>query len=338
MRAVVLDSANTVTLRDVRRPARDSGEALVKVHHSGICGTDLKIYRGGIPVAYPRVMGHESVGTVAEGGTALKAGTPVIVDPVYDCGTCHICRAGQPHLCPNGGLIGRDVDGGFADYVTAPARNVHVLPDDIDPAEAPLIQPLTTCLHAQRLTNIVPGEAVIVLGLGVTGLLHVQLAKAHGAHPVIGITRSRWKLDLARKLGADLALPPDEETKARVLDATDGRGADLVIESVGKLSVLAQAIDLARVGGRLIPYGIYTETEGALPFYDLYFKELNLIHARAAKAQDFPASIDFVRRGAVQLKPLISHTLPLEDMDRALHLLDGDDPRRMKILLDHAND
>ena len=333
MRAIVLNAVNEVAVEDVRRPSPEAGETLIRVSHSGICGTDLKIFQGGIPVDYPRIMGHESVGEVVDGA---KLGTPVIVDPVYSCGACYVCDAGQPNLCPNGGLIGRDVDGGFADYVLAPVRNVYALPDEIDPAEAPLLQPMTTCLHALRRARIFTGEAVIVMGLGVTGLLHIQLAKAFGAYPVIGITRSQSKLDLAERLGADLVLQPDEHAKEQVLEATGGRGADLVIESVGKLSILAQAIDLARVGGRLLAFGIYTEKEGALPFYDFYFKELNLINARAATARDFPACIDLVRRGAVNLKPVISHSLPLNEMAAALGLLDGGDSSRLKIIMDHT--
>ena len=335
MKGMVLTAPHEVAPKDVKPPQRDSGEALIRISNSGICGTDLKIFQGGIPVAYPRIMGHESVGEVAEGGTGVKSGVPVIVDPAYSCGTCFICRSGQPNLCPKGGLLGRDVDGGFAELQAVPAQNLYTLPERIDAAVAPLIQPMTTCLHAQRLAKISPGEAVIVLGLGVTGLLHVQLAKTHGAYPVIGITRSQWKRELAEKVGADIALSPDANMKGKVLDATGGHGADLVIESVGQLSVLAQAIDLARLGGRIVPFGIYTETDGALPFYDLYFKELNLINSRVAKAQDFPACIDFVSRGVVKLEPLISHRLPLGQIDRALSLLDSGDSSRMKIILTH---
>jgi 2-desacetyl-2-hydroxyethyl bacteriochlorophyllide A dehydrogenase len=334
MRAIVLNAANEVHLEDVRRPSPETGETLIHVSHSGICGTDLKIFQGGILVDYPRIMGHESVGEVVNG---RKSSASVIVDPVYSCGICYVCLAGQPNLCPNGGLIGRDIDGGFAEYLAAPARNVYALPDEIDPAEAPLLQPMTTCLHALRLARVFPGEAVIVMGLGVTGLLHVQLAKALGAYPVIGITRSQQKLDLAQRLGADLTLQPDEHARERVLEATAGRGVDLVIESVGKLSILAQAIDFARIGGRILAFGIYTEREGALPFYDFYFKELNLISTRAAKAQDFPACIELVRRGAVKLKPVISHSLPLDELDQALDLLDGGDSSRLKIILDHSD-
>jgi L-iditol 2-dehydrogenase len=336
MKAMVLNAANSIALQDIPRPKPDAGQVLVRVNYSGICGTDLKIYQGGIPVKYPRVMGHESIGTVVEGGAGVKPGTTVIVDPAYSCNACYVCRAGQGHICPNGGLIGRDVDGGFAEYQLAPAGNVYAIPDTVDPADAALIQPMTTCLHGQRLAKIFPGEAVIVIGLGVTGLLHVQLAKAHGAYPVIGITRSQWKLDLARELGADVTIAPGDDLKDRVLEVTGGRGADLVIESVGKLAMLAQAIDLARIGGRILPFGIYTEKEGGLPFYDLYFKELNLINTRVAKPQDFPACIDFVSRGVVRLAPLITDKVRLNAMDDALELLKQGDSNRMKIIIDQT--
>jgi 2-desacetyl-2-hydroxyethyl bacteriochlorophyllide A dehydrogenase len=334
MKAMVLKGPAALAMEEVARPSVDGGETLVRVTHSGICGTDLKIYQGDIPVRHPLIMGHEAVGMVVEGGS--ETGARVIIDPAYCCGRCFHCRVGQTHLCPEGGLLGRDRDGGFAEYAAAPAGNVFPLPDGIAAAEAPLIQVLTTCLHAHRLAEIFPGEAVVVLGLGVTGQLHVQLAKARGAHPVIGITRSAWKRDLAAKLGADITLSLDEHTRQGVLDATEGRGADLVIESVGRIPVLAHAIELARIGGRLMPFGIYTDEQGALSFYDLYFKELKVIFARAGKGEDFPAAIDLVRRGVVRLGPLVSHSLPLGALDEALGLLNAANDRRMKVMLDHG--
>jgi L-iditol 2-dehydrogenase len=334
MQAAVLKATKRVAQLDVPAPAVAAGETLVQVSHSGICGTDLKIYQGGIPVEYPRIMGHESVGVVVQ-SDGFASGVPVIVDPAYFCGVCFHCQKGQTHICPNGGLIGRDVDGGFADYLVAPSRNIHPLPQGINPAAAPLLQPMTTCLHAQRLSGINPGESVIVQGLGVTGLLHIQLAKAHGAYPVIGITRSPWKRDLALQLGADFVLTPDRDTLQNVLQLTDGRGADLVIESVGSLPVLAEAIELVRIGGRILLFGIYTVTEGVLPFYDLYYKEIQIINSRVAKPEDFPACIDFVARGVVNLDLLISHTLPLAEIDQALDMLASGtgNSKRLKIIL-----
>ena len=337
MQAMVLTAPREVSSQKVPVPNVNPDETLIRVTKSGICGTDLKIYQGGIPVDYPRVLGHESVGEVVSGGT-LKPGTPIIVDPAYYCGACYNCRDGQSHLCPNGGLIGRDVEGGFADYMVAPSRNIHALPNDLKPDIAPLIQPMTTCLHAQRKAKIFPGEAVLVYGLGVTGLLHVQLAKAHGAYPIIGVTRSKWKRELAEDLGADFTFAPNENLKNSVLEITGEKGGvDLVIESVGQLSILAEAIELVRLGGRILPFGIYTQTKGELPFYNLYFKEIQVVNARVAKPEDYPASIDFVRRGVVDLKPLITHTFFINDINKALNMLDGGDSNCIKIILDHEN-
>ena len=143
-------------------------------------------------------------------------------------------------------------------------------------------------MHAQRQIQIFPGESVAVLGLGVTGQLHVQLAKARGASPVIGVTRSAHKRELAETLGADLTIPGGDGAIEQVREATEGRGADVVIETTGVLPSLAAAVDMARSGGRLLLFGIITAKEGALPFYDLYFKELALISARVAKGEDYP--------------------------------------------------
>ena len=337
MRAMVLKAPGELVFDEVARPVPRTNQVLIRVSHSGVCGTDLKIYNGAIPVEYPRIMGHEMIGEVVESGgnVTLQPGNRVIVDPELFCGACFHCRIGQTHLCPNGKLLGRDTNGGFAEYVTAPASHVFRLPDSIDSRTAPLIQVLTTCLHAQRLTNVFPGESVVVLGLGVTGQLHVQLAKARGANPVIGITRSPAKGELARKLGADLTVAREEGAIEKVLEATDGRGADLVIESTGVLASLATAIAMARFGGRLLLFGIITATEGALPFYQLYFKELALINARVAKSEDYPSSIDLAERGVVRLESLVSNVMPLGELKEAIGMLGSASGQRMKIILEH---
>ena len=335
MKAMVLKAPGDLVLDEVARPPLGTGQVLIRVSHSGVCGTDLKIYNGAIPVNYPRIMGHEMIGEVVEGGGSFRPGARVIIDPELFCGACFHCRIGQTHLCPNGMLLGRDTNGGFAEYLTAPTSHVFPLPDSIDSRTAPLIQVLTTCLHAQRLTNTFPGESVAVLGLGVTGQLHVQLAKARGANPVIGITRNMAKRELAQTLGADLTVASGEGAIQKVLEATDGRGADLVIESTGVMASLADAVKMARSGGRLLLFGIITETEGALPFYQLYFKELSLINARVAKSEDYPGSINLVQRGIVRLEPLVSHVMPLGELKAAIGMLSANSGQRMKIILEH---
>src|SRR5437762_9996147 len=171
-------------------------------------------------------MGHERFGEVVDAGDAeaLRPGDRVIIDPELYCGACFHCRLGQTHLCPNGMLVGRDTNGGFAEYLNAPASHVFQVPDSIDSRTAPMIQVLTTCLHAQRQVDIFPAESVVVYGLGVTGQLHVQLAKARGASPVIGVTRSARKRALAETLGADVTIAGGADAAAKVREATEGRG------------------------------------------------------------------------------------------------------------------
>jgi threonine dehydrogenase-like Zn-dependent dehydrogenase len=204
------------------------------------------------------------------------------VDPELYCGTCFHCRIGQTHLCPNGMLIGRDTNGGFADYVSAPVSHVFPLPDSVDSRDAPLIQVLTTCLHAQRQIDIFPGEAVVVFGLGVTGQLHVQLAKPRRV-PVI-VTRATARA--RRKLGADFTIPgggsPERPRAHR------WRGADAVIETTGFLPSVASPCTWP---GRFCCLAI--TAKGALPLRPY---ELALISARVAKSED-PAAIALVEAG-----------------------------------------
>lgn len=337
MKAMVLKAAGELVLDEVGLPKPRPDQVLVRVQNSGICGTDLKIYNGAIPVRHPLIMGHEMSGEVVEGSgdERIGPGQRVVVDPVVYCGVCFNCRAGQTNLCPNGVLLGRDANGGFAEYLVAPRSHVFPLPDAVDSRTAPAIQVLTTCLHAQRRAAILPEQAVLVSGLGVTGQLHVQLAKARGAYPVIGVTRSAWKRELAEQLGADITLPAGGDTIQSVIEATHGRGPDVVIETTGVMRSIADSITMIRPGGTLLLFGITTAGEGALPFYQLYFKELAVVNARAAKSEDFPDSIGLVARGVVKLSPLVTHVMPVGELPAAIDMLKTDVDGRMKIILEN---
>ena len=175
-----------------------------------------------------------------------------------------------------------------------------------------------------------------VIGLGVSGQLHVQLAKARGAATVIGISRSAFKNDLAKQIGADVTIEAGPAAVNKVLEATNGRGADVVIECTGVMTALADAIRMVRFGGRIILFGILSATEGALPFYDLYFKELTLINNRAATSEDFPLVIDLVARGVVRLEPLVTQHMALSELETALEMVEDGGGRRLKIILDHT--
>jgi 2-desacetyl-2-hydroxyethyl bacteriochlorophyllide A dehydrogenase len=336
MKAMVLTAPRKLGVDEVERPKPGPNQVLVRVTHSGVCGTDLHIFEGAIPVRHPLIMGHEMIGEVVEGGDAtLHRGDRVIVDPAAYCGMCLNCRAGQTNLCPNGSLVGRDSNGGFADFLVAPRSHVYPLPDSIDSNVAPLIQVATTCMHGHHLIKIFPGQSVVVVGLGVAGQIHVQLAKAWGAHPVVGITRSAYKRSLAQELGADLTLSSGPEAVRGVMEATGGHGADFVVECTGVPSALADAIQMARLGGTLLLFGITSATQATLPFYQLYYKELHLVNTRAAKGEDYPPTIDLVARDVLKLKPLVTHVIPLLDLERAMGMLESDEDRRMKIILEN---
>ena len=297
----------------------------------GICGSDLSIYAGKIAVDHPRVMGHEIVGTLLTRGGTLAEGTQVLIDPGIACGRCERCIEDRSNICTQGWLVGRDRDGGLRERIVVPASNVHELPHGVDPGTGPMLQVLATCVHAQRRAPVFPDTSVVVLGLGVTGLLHLQLAKHAGAHPLIGVTRSQHKLAIARELGADLTIAADGSEVSKVAAALPG-GADLVIECVGSVDALARAMDMVRIGGRILAYGTMTETSGELPFYDLYRKELSIIGARSARVEDFPMAITSVASGRLTLEQLVSGRFPLEDVDAAIQAAEA--PGALKVFVD----
>lgn len=343
MLSVVLDAPRRLRLEDRPAPEPAPGEALVAVRTTGLCGTDSSIYSGKIPVSHPRVLGHEMAGTIVDingkppPGRDLGPGDRVVADPVVYCGSCYQCARGQSNLCPNGALMGRDRDGGFSNTVAVPASNLYPLPEEVSDPAGPVIQVLTTCLHAHRQTDLFAGESALVLGLGVTGLLHVQLARARGASPVIGVTRTASKRALAEELGADLTVHPADPTALdAVREKTGGRGPDVVIESVGTGATLAHAIEFARIGGRLTLFGTITERETELPLYQLYYKELAIANPRAAKPEDFPAAIELAASGTVRIEPLITDIFPLAEAAAAVEATGT--AGTLKVILDHPGE
>ena len=328
MRAVAYVGNNTVDVVDV--PAPEPGGVVVRVGQAGLCGTDLKIVRGDIAVSTPRVLGHEVVGHVAQGVAGFEEGARVLVDPFAACGRCAVCARDRQNLCPNGGLMGRDVDGGLTDLVAVAPQRLHRVPDTIDDAAASLLQVLGTCVHAQNRLPLLPGRSAVVVGLGVSGLLHVGLLRDRGVHPLIGVTRSARKRQLALAMGATIAVHPDDAAAA-VADATDGAGADVVVECAGSASSLAQAIELTAMGGQLLLFGITSRADD-LPLYQLYFKEMDLIGARAARSADYDLAIALVAAGRLDLSPLPTRAYALDDAAEAFRALaDGES---LKITVD----
>ena len=297
---------------------RAGKRALVGLERAGICGTDLKILDGSTPVDYPRVLGHELVGTVlasAPGGS-VPAGGRVLVNPGMNCGNCHLCERDRPHLCHGGGLLGRDFDGVFAESLAVDDRYLLPVPDRIAPDDAGLLQVLGTVFHAQQTVRVSRHTVAVVVGLGVSGLLHLQLLLQRGVSSVIGVTRSRWKLELARELGATSVATPGQASQV-VAEVSEGRGADLVVEAVGKEATVVQAIELCGSGGDVIVYGTVTEAGSRMPYYQLYFKEITLHNPRAARPRDYQAAIDLAAEGSIKLAPLVTARYRLGEAEAA---------------------
>jgi 2-desacetyl-2-hydroxyethyl bacteriochlorophyllide A dehydrogenase len=330
VKAVRVIGPGRVEVTDVPKP-EDGDDVLVRVHQVGICGTDVKILAGKIPVEYPRIAGHEMIGEVvsAPSGSPYPEGTRVLIDPGVACGWCHLCQAGRPHLCVNGGLLGRDVDGVFTEYARVPVERLIPVPPDISDKAAGVLQVLGTTIHAVKTTNPFPGQVAAVIGLGVGGQLITQLLRLRGME-VIGITRSGWKRDLAMQLGATAVAAPDEAES--VLDElTEGRGPDLAVEAVGTEATLSQAITMASTGGQVLVFGTITGGSEGLPYYQLYHKELTLLNPRAATVKDYADGVRLTASGALRLDPIVSHQLGLDEAEKAFDLVN--DSSSLKVLM-----
>lgn len=331
MKAVRVVSPSSIEVVDVPEPT-EGGDVVVRSRTVGVCGTDVKVFSGAIPVDYPRIMGHEMIGEVVEAptGSPVQVGDRVLIDPASACGYCDLCHRGRGHLCRNAGLMGRELDGVFAEYVRVPAERMIVVPDSISETAAGVLQVLGTCVHAQQAIEVFPGEVAAVIGLGVAGQLMVQLLRERGVR-VVGITRSQWKLDLAAANGAEAVTTPDQ-AKAVLDELTGGRGPDLVIEAAGTERTLAQAIDLVGIGGRVLVFGTLTGGSEGLPYYQLYFKELTIYNPRAAQIGDYALGVRLAAAGRLDLEPIVTHHLTLDDAGKAFELVH--DSSSMKVLMD----
>ena len=334
MRAALLTAPGRVAVREVPVPAADR-LALVRVAQASLCATDLAIVDGQAPVRMPRILGHEMTGWVETAGPSgrVPRGTRVLVNPALFCGHCDLCSRDLPQLCRGGGLMGRDADGGFAEFVAADEARLHPVPASVPDAEAALLQVLSTCVHAQ---SAVPGSlagTAAVIGLGVTGLLHVQLLRARGVQTIVGITRSRRNQDLALRLGATRVAGPEAAERV-VREATGGRGVDVAVECAGTAAPLAQAMRLAGAGGTVLAFGITAPAADAMPTYEWYYKELTIFSPRAARPRDCELAISLCADRRLDLAPLVTARFPLARMGDALRA--ARDPAQLKVVIDVA--
>ena len=316
-RTALLEAPRRFALRERPVPSPDASELVVRIAATAVCHTDLGIYTGDHPgVRYPVVMGHEATGRIENVGAEVSGfenGQPVIINPIISCGHCDSCRRGAENLCRNAGLFGREVDGSMSELVKLESRYVHALPPNLPLANATLIETLATVRHAQERLALAAGESVVVLGQGTTGLLHTRLAVLTGANPVIAVSRTRWKLDMAERMGAHHVLDVAAERAVdEVLRLTGGAGADVVIDTAGGAATLQAGLDMLRPGGRFAPYAVSHECCSGFTTFPLYYKEVSIIGSRALAPADMAPSIELVASGQIDVSDFVSATYPLE--------------------------
>lgn len=336
MKAAVLREPYQLSIEEVPRPSVKPGHVLVKVKATAICGTDVGIYTGKIAPALPVIQGHESTGVVeevGEGVSGLWVGDRVVLNSVTFCRHCQICYSGKINLCPNGGLMGREVDGTFAEYVVVPDVNAIKIPDSISYEDGTSLIVMATIFQSRQKISITPGESIAVVGQGAAGLIQTKLGLISGAEPVFAIDRIQWKLDMAEKFGAYPINGGKVDAVKAVLDATGGMGADLVIECAGSPVTLRQAMQMVRLGGTVLCFGILASHIDDFDGYDMYFKELTLVGSRGMTPKDFVSAIKMVESGGIDLKSFITHRFDLAHTKDALDLVDAKSDTALRVVV-----
>ncbi len=321
MRAAVLRGAGRpLSIEEVPTPEPGLGEVRLEVVACGFCHTDLHYLDHGVLTAKPPpvILGHEIAGRIdrlGPGTEEFAMGTPVLVPAVLPCGRCVYCRAGRENICPEMRMVGNHVDGGFAEYVIVPGKDVVPLPPEIDPVKGCVISDaLTTPYHAVvRRARVRPGERVAVIGCGGIGINVVQMAAAAGAF-VLAVDREDKKLEVAQRLGARWALNPGEDSDlGKDVRRLVGDGMDVAIEAVGSPATIALAFTTLRRGGRLCLVG-YSSSPAVLPAHRTMFLEYSIVGSLGCRPVDYPRVIELVRQGRVQLDPVVTGEVSLDEI------------------------
>lgn len=329
MQAAVFRGPSQLRVEEVTRPDPGPGEVLLQVARCGICGTDSHIYRGNFPAPnLPLIIGHEFAGVVAAVGNGVshvKPGDRATADINIACGTCWFCRHNNKLFCAQVRQLGVHGAGGMAEYVAVPALNVYKLPTAMPFGHAAFIEPLACAVHGQNRIGVSTGETVVIIGAGPMGLAHAALSRLRGAAKIIVSEPSPERRKRAHTVGSDLEVDPMQGGLDEIMAATDDRGADVVIEAVGRPATYVQAIQLARRGGRVLAYGAAppTATIEVRPF-DIYAKELTIVGSYAGTYQTWPIAIDLIANGRVDPDAIVDSVRPLADVVQAIEGLETD--------------
>jgi threonine 3-dehydrogenase len=321
-------------LVDVPVPEPGPGEVLIRVDAASICGTDLHImnwnaWAAGRIRSTPLTFGHEVAGTVVATGPEvhhIRRGTFVSAEGHLFCGFCRLCRSGRSHICENLRILGVDVDGGFAEYVVLPERNAWEVDARIPPDVASIHDPFGNAVHTVHAGSEGDGVAaatVAVLGCGPIGLFAVGIARAGGARQVIAVEPNEFRQGLAKQMGADLLVDPGhDDPVAAVHSATEGQGAEVVLEMSGVPAVIDQGTRMLALGGRMSLLGLPTEPVSLNVTDQIIFKEARLFGVTGREIfRTWQQTTALLATGMVDVGPVITHRFPLERFQDAFEVM-----------------
>jgi 6-hydroxycyclohex-1-ene-1-carbonyl-CoA dehydrogenase len=325
--AVFYEAHQPLRVEEVPTPEPGPGEVLVKVAACGLCHSDLHYIDHGTPTFKkpPLILGHEVSGTIAGLGDDVaqwSEGDRVLLPAVYGCGNCRMCRLGRENVCERGAMFGNDVDGGYAEYILAPAKDIFSLPEEIPLVEGAIIADATTTpFHAVvNRGRVAPGDTVAVFGCGGLGLNVVQIAAAVGAQ-VIAVDIADDKLEWARRLGAQHTFNSTEVDRIdKTIRKLTGGGVDIGFEVIGNPTVQAQTFNSLRTGGRFVVVG-YAGKPMSLNTGKVMYREMEIIGSLGCRAVDYPRVIELARQGKIMVKELVTARYPLSDINAGLDAL-----------------
>lgn len=332
MKALVYLGPHRMELREVPEPVPAAGEVVVRVRASAICGSDLHGFRHEssrrVP---PLVMGHEAVGIIDAVGAGVdeaRVGERTVLKPILACGECRACRTRRINHCADGRLVGRDVAGGFAEYLAVPSGAAFPLPDDVPDDVGTLTEPLSNAVHVAS-RSVGPGDQVFVIGAGPIGVLMARAALLYGAARVFITDPVIERLRLARAQGAEPLIADDP--RAALLEATQGEGVGLVIDAAGFESTWALAVQAVAIGGRIYEVGLGAAS-GSLDYFTVLEKEATITGSYAWTDEDFRRALALLSEGRLDPDGWITH-MPLGHGQRAFEELE-EGTGRFKVVLD----
>lgn len=341
MKAMMLTDYRRLEIQDVPEPELPGDAVLIRVGACGICGSDIHGYDGStgrrIP---PLVMGHEAAGVVERVGSDVHTLTPgqrVTFDSTVYCGRCFFCRRGEINLCEDRRVLGVSCDayrqhGAFAEFIAVPDRIVYPLPEGLSFEHAAMVEAVSVAVHATDLTPLRLGDSAVVVGAGMIGLLIVQALKLKGCDRVVAVDIDEGRLQLAAQLGATDTLHAERcEVPAEVQRRTAGRGADVVLEAVGTEATVAAAVAACRKGGTVTLVG-NVSPQVTLPLQSVVTRQVRL-QGSCASSGEYPACIELMAAGKIDVQPLISATVALADAPAYFDRLYRREPGLMKVIV-----